>query len=198
MALIRKMFVTTILIVMSAASAGVASVDTNVWELETPLLETIQTKAEQKMAPCEQLDLHEDIEYRDCLMDAALFALSAREKNDRTKVVFENVFNKIDEAYQVGAALKIAREAIDGLKTEGDVKFKSTYYEILKNLMARIPHDNEEYRQVFELIKKSEIEAPEDVVTDRRLRGFKTAILTEEAEMVLSQKLSKNSVEVSE
>ena len=198
MALYRKNFVISFFAVMSLASHSVAGIDTHVWELETPLLETIQAKAQQKMAPCERLDIFEDLEYRDCLMDAAMFALSAREKNDRIKAIFENIFNKIDEAYQPGAAMKLATAAIEGLKTETDVKFKSTYYQILKNLMERIPHDNEEYRPVFAYIKEQNVAAPEDVVKDRHARGFKTSILVEEAEMVLSQKISKNTIEVSE
>jgi hypothetical protein len=200
MALYRKLFVLSFSYVMLATSAAVASLDTNIFEMETKLLESIQTKTNEKMQPCEKIDFEEDLAYRDCLAEAAMYPLSAREKNDGITRVFDTVFNKIDESMQAGAAMKIAQDAIDGFKNkENDVKDRATYYEILKNLMDRLPQSKEEFRSVFTLIKDANMEIPEDVENERRHRmGLQTAALTEKAELVLSQKLSKASTEVSE
>jgi hypothetical protein len=199
MALYRKTFVFSILFLMSASSAAVASLDNTLWEVETPLLEDFEAKVYQKMEPCTQDKSLKDLEYRDCLIDAALFSLSSRSRNDSIESVFDrHVLNKLDPALHPGAAMKIAERAIDGLNNDTDVNMKSTYYEILKNLMSRIPDDKEDFRPVFAFIKNSKIEIPENVVKSRRDRGVTTMALSEAADIILAKKVSVNTTEVSE
>ncbi|HEX4924503.1 MAG TPA: hypothetical protein VFV50_10470 [Bdellovibrionales bacterium] len=189
-----KNFVFAALSLLFTASPSVASLDTNVFDLETKHYKNIEKRAQEKMAPCEKLDLDQDLEYRDCLIDAAMFALSARDsKNDGVSRVFDNVFSKIDESLKPGAALIIAQKAVEGFKSSTNVADRATYYEVLKNLMGLLPTEKDDFRATFQFIKDNDFEIPDDVKNERMKRlAVKTADLGELAEVVLSTKLSKS------
>lgn len=203
MALYNKNFVITVSFVMSMASSAVASLDTTMFEMETKLLANIQATAEKKTEPCEALDFDQDIEYRDCLVDAAMYSLAARQKNDGVASVFKNIFNKIDDALQPGGAMSIAEQAVEGMKSTDNVEKRTTYYEILNNLVDFLSHNKAsnagDFKPVYEFIRNANLEAPEDVVKMRRERmSLKTVDLHAKVDMILSQKISTNAAEVSD
>ncbi|MEQ1875781.1 MAG: hypothetical protein ABL958_03985 [Bdellovibrionia bacterium] len=205
MAHIGKNFVFAMASIMFISSSGVASLDTNVFDLEMKRFETIEHRAYEKMSPCDKLE--DDIEYRDCLVDAAVYALSARDsKNDGVSKVFDNIFSKIDEALKPGAALLIAQKAVEGFKASTLTNERATYYEILKNLMDNLPSGKEDFNLVYEYIKDNKFEIPEDVSNARMNRmGLKTENLGEKAEIMLGKRQVTakaaapiNAIEVSE
>lgn len=189
-----KNFVFAGFTLMLTASSAVASLDTNVFDLETKHIRSIQARAEEKMAPCEKLDLDQDVEYRDCLVDAAMYALSARDsKNDGVSRVFDSIFSRIDESLKPGAALIIAKKAIEGFKSSTGTAERATYYEVVKNLMNLLPTEKDDFRATYEYIKNNDFEIPDEVKTERMKRlAVKTADLGDLAEVVLSTKLSKS------
>lgn len=187
MAQFGKNFVFVMAFAMSISSSAVADLDSNIFDLEMKRFETIEHKAFEKTRPCEKLE--DDVEYRDCLVDGAVFALSARDsKNDGVGKVFEQIFSKIDESLKQGAGILIARRAVDGFKNSSDIAQQATYYEILKNLMDHLKGEKDDYTAVYELIKENKIEPSDDVVNARlRRMGLATENLTDKADSILKK-----------
>jgi hypothetical protein len=205
MAQIGKNFVFAVAFIVSISSSAVASLDSSVFDLEMKRYDLVEHRAFEKTRTCDKFE--DDIAYRDCLIDAAVFALSARDsKNDGVGKVFEQIFSKIDESLKLGAALLIAQRAVDGFKSSSKMTEQATYYEILKNLMNHLKGEKDDYSPVYEHIKNAKIEASEEMINARLHKmALKTEDLTEKADMLLNQAkaiakvdTASNAIEVSE